>query len=141
MPRTFEDATATTRCLGYRFLWNNDLCIAQEDDGEWLPESAKMGNISRNSVCTIAVTAVECVHKAFFTERPTPKSLVQPCLVEDTGPDSKMRFAVIHLSQPRSQLAVNAGPLKDRSCVLQERALFPRIVPKQPTVSSGSVVS
>lgn len=100
-------------------------------NGKHLPEFRMHHRSDRGGMC-----AQSFLHGTTYFE-----VLVQPCLVEDTGPDSKMRFAVIHLSQPRSQLAVNAGPLKDRSCVLQERALFPRIVPKQPTVSFRSVVS
>jgi len=35
LPTTLRDAVPITRLLGFRYLWIEALCIAQDDDEDW----------------------------------------------------------------------------------------------------------
>ncbi|KAH8880481.1 HET-domain-containing protein [Thozetella sp. PMI_491] len=53
LPATFLDAVKIVRALGLRYLWIDSLCIIQ-DNGEWVTESAKMGNVYRDAHLVLA---------------------------------------------------------------------------------------
>lgn len=40
--QSFKDALRITRCLGYKYLWIDSLCIIQDDEADWRKESSKM---------------------------------------------------------------------------------------------------
>ncbi|KAJ9424474.1 heterokaryon incompatibility protein-domain-containing protein [Fusarium oxysporum] len=54
LSRTFREAIAICREMGVRYLWIDSLCIVQNDEADWQRESRLMGDVYRNSVCTIA---------------------------------------------------------------------------------------
>lgn len=45
LPKTFQDAVTLCRELGIKYLWIDSLCIIQNDEADWVTESAKMGSI------------------------------------------------------------------------------------------------
>jgi hypothetical protein len=49
-----QDAVTATLKLGYRFLWIDSLCIIQDSQEDWQRECAKMAEIYRNAVLTVA---------------------------------------------------------------------------------------
>ncbi|KAL8910426.1 MAG: hypothetical protein Q9171_004264 [Xanthocarpia ochracea] len=70
LPKTFADAVHISLNLGVPFLWIDSLCIYQDDLGDWLMESAKMGDIYANGICNLAALD----QGACFFEGPTPAS-------------------------------------------------------------------
>lgn len=56
LPKSYRDAIAITRSLGIRYLWIDSLCIIQDSIADWQAESAAMGDIYKNSYCTIAAS-------------------------------------------------------------------------------------
>lgn len=56
LSKTFQEAVGITRAIGIRYLWIDSLCIIQDDEKDWLHESAKMADIYLGSTLTIAAT-------------------------------------------------------------------------------------
>ena len=58
LPKTLEDAITLTRTLGYRYLWNDALCIIQDNPSEEkIPDLTNMKLIYSSSSLTIAAAA------------------------------------------------------------------------------------
>ncbi|RSL99222.1 hypothetical protein CEP52_009893 [Fusarium oligoseptatum] len=57
LPRTFQEAIRTTRCLSVRYLWIDSLCIIQDDDEDWKREAARMQQVFSNATCVIAASS------------------------------------------------------------------------------------
>ncbi len=90
LPRTVSDAISVTKGLGYQYLWVDSLCIIQNSKADWEAESVKMGQIYRNSVCTICASSADTADKGFLTLRNPLLNL--PCTI--SGTVSKGIFAV-----------------------------------------------
>lgn len=69
LPRTFQDAVSVTRRLGFRYLWIDSLCIIQDSEEDWKRESAKMGDVYRNSTSCIAALAARNSEGGCFSLR------------------------------------------------------------------------
>ncbi|KAH7077394.1 heterokaryon incompatibility protein-domain-containing protein, partial [Paraphoma chrysanthemicola] len=69
LPKTFKDAMLVTTQLGYEFVWIDSLCIIQDSNEDWVRESALMGEIYRNSACTIAALGAKDSNGGCFQER------------------------------------------------------------------------
>jgi len=54
LTKTFHDAVYITRSLGLEYLWIDSLCIIQDDDQDWLRESALMSSVYGGSTINIA---------------------------------------------------------------------------------------
>jgi Heterokaryon incompatibility protein (HET) len=61
LPRTHREAIEITHRLGFQYLWIDAVCIVQDDPADWNRESAKMFNIYRDSVLTIAASCARDV--------------------------------------------------------------------------------
>jgi hypothetical protein len=129
LPNTFKDALHITRTLGYHYLWIDSLCIFQDSKEDWAAESAVMGDISRNSVLTIAALWGHNSHSGCFTKR-NPLSKL-PCRLNNvTGRSFYVQ------ADPTKQWAsfgsntrwhvLNTAPLHTRGWVMQEHILSPR---------------
>jgi hypothetical protein len=57
LPKNFQDAISITRRLGAQYLWIDSLCIIQDSHEDWVRESAKLGLLYANAICTISATA------------------------------------------------------------------------------------
>jgi hypothetical protein len=53
---TLRDAFTATRSIGLQYLWVDCLCITQDDQDDWLRESATMSKVYGLSTCTITAT-------------------------------------------------------------------------------------
>lgn len=70
LPKTFQDAVAITRSLGFQYLWIDSLCIVQDDPDDYLHESHKMSDIYSGSFLTIAATsAPDSSHGCFMPKQ------------------------------------------------------------------------
>jgi hypothetical protein len=90
LPKTVSDAITFTKGLGYQYLWVDSLCIIQNSKTDWEAESVKMGQIYRNSVCTICASSADTADVGFLTPRNPLLNL--PCAI--SGTVSKGIFAV-----------------------------------------------
>ncbi|KAE8444464.1 hypothetical protein EG329_000555 [Mollisiaceae sp. DMI_Dod_QoI] len=66
LPRTFRDAVAITRKLGYRYLWIDSLCILQDSEDDWLRESGKMAEVYSRAILTITAEAARDSNHGIF---------------------------------------------------------------------------
>lgn len=53
LSRTFQDAVEVARDLKISYIWIDSLCIIQDSGDDWEREAAKMGEIYRESICTL----------------------------------------------------------------------------------------
>lgn len=91
LPATFRDAKLLTRGLGIPFLWIDVLCIIQDSRDDWLVESAKMDQVYKNAVVTIAAeAALESVAGIIGASESTrwiqSTPIKVPCVVDSTYP-------------------------------------------------------
>lgn len=126
LSKNFQDAVTIVRKLGYEYLWIDSLCIIQNSKEDWKHESELMGDIYRNSVCTIAATASKDGDGGCFRLCSTLRDL--PCQLwadeeHEICVDVEEDFVA-----KRYRKEVNSGPLNARAWVLQERTLSPRIL-------------
>ena len=71
LSQTYQDAIAITRSLGLRYLWIDSLCIIQDSVVDWQEEAARMGDIFKYSICTIAASwASSNSEGCFFDHEP-----------------------------------------------------------------------
>lgn len=54
LPNLFRDAVTVTRCLKYRYLWIDSLCIIQDSREDRNREILNMGNIYKYGIFTIS---------------------------------------------------------------------------------------
>ena len=69
LSQTYQDAIAITRSLGCRYLWIDSLCIIQDSILDWQTEAAKMGDIFKFSICTIAASWASSNSEGCFFDR------------------------------------------------------------------------
>lgn len=67
--RTFQDAVTITRKLKLRYLWIDSLCIIHDSCSDWERESAKMGDIYRNALLTMAAAGAKDGSEGCFIPR------------------------------------------------------------------------
>lgn len=63
---TVQDAIETTRRLGFRYLWVDALCIAQDDDKQKANEVKIMSHIYKNATAVISAAAASCSSEGFL---------------------------------------------------------------------------
>ena len=132
LSRTFLDAIEVARSLGLRFLWIDSLCIIQDSIEDWAVQSALMGEIYRNSICTVAATAATDGRFGCFSTRDS--RLAEPCKAIISRPrKNKDRSPVLtglYVIAPQAIWDDNVDNeiLNKRAWVLQERILAPRTI-------------
>jgi hypothetical protein len=127
LSRNFQDAVIATRALGVRYLWIDSLCIIQDSREDWDFESARMGDVYRNALCTISAAKSSDGNGGCFVSRdsrgqrpirlPLEGSLETPDGEQATDGD-------IYLATSRWPRPL--GPLYQRGWVFQEQALSGR---------------
>ncbi|KAF5670722.1 het-domain-containing protein [Fusarium circinatum] len=61
LPETLQDAVHISRNLGFKFIWIDALCIVQDDENDWVEQSALMADIYRYSTLNLcAADATSC---------------------------------------------------------------------------------
>ncbi|KAF5530635.1 het domain-containing protein [Fusarium mexicanum] len=61
LPETLEDAVRISRNLDFKFIWIDALCIVQDDESDWVEQSALMADIYRYSSLNLcAADAAGC---------------------------------------------------------------------------------
>ncbi|RMJ13933.1 hypothetical protein CDV36_006428 [Fusarium kuroshium] len=144
LSQTFRDAFATTRQLGFRYIWIDSLCIMQDhqrEDGwqDWLTESARMGENYKHAALTIAATPTVDNADEFFSNRDMPQRTSLAVNIEREAPEDMTWSRCIPtqvdvsgyyycFSEDPWLSQVDRAPLNRRGWVYQERLLSPRTV-------------
>jgi hypothetical protein len=116
LSKTFRESLLITSSLGYRYLWIDSLCIIQDSDQDWVHEAARMGDIYRHSVCTIAATGAKDGNDGLFFER-NALALVGCPLFAGKG---VQMYATTNAPWPK--------PLTERAWAVQEKYLSSRML-------------
>lgn len=131
LSKTFQEAIILSRYLGIQYLWIDSLCIIQDSVPDWQQESAKMEQVFKNALFTIAATAAPDGNKGCFMDRNPLRA--QVCRVRaralpgsfyNKKTDLYDVGAFAHLSGD----PVLRAPLNTRSWVLQEQYLSNRTI-------------
>jgi hypothetical protein len=73
LPRSYQEAIALARALGFRWLWIDSLCLIQDDVQEKLEDSLMMDEVFGNAILTIAATsASDSSNQPLFTPKTQP---------------------------------------------------------------------
>ena len=130
LPKTFRDAALIVNRLGYEYIWIDSLRILQDSVEDWKRELENMGEVFRNSVCTIAALGAEDSHGGCFFSRNVFS--LGPWQLPNCG---KRSLCAMHIYQGWMDMDPVIGPepgrgspppLHRRAWVLQERTLSPR---------------
>lgn len=115
LSKTFQEAIIFARRFGFQYLWVDSLCIFQDDDNDWLTQSAQMAYIYQNSVLTIAGSASSGPYQGLFRRAETEHL------------DHPTDFGKIRVRKTLTHKAADL-PLLGRGWVHQERLLSPRFL-------------
>ena len=125
LPKTFQDAIYVTRCLGFRYLWIDSLCIVQDSPEDWSKESGTMHAVYANCVLTIAASWGNDSDTGLFIERKPLDQ--QPCRVFKDACTGI--YIQPNITDPaRFSISHKVQPLEKRAWAVQERYLPARIL-------------
>lgn len=69
LPTLFRDAVLLTQALGCHHLWIDSLCIIQDDEQDWIEQSASMSDIYSSGYVNIAAAAATSPSATLFHKR------------------------------------------------------------------------
>jgi hypothetical protein len=124
---TLKQAVHVTRCLGFRYLWIDALCINQEEEQDKQHEISLMGEIYAGSELNLAATAASSGSDGLFHVR-NPME-VEPFRkrVRLHGDTDWIRGdTIVYTANFDGQ--VDTAPLNRRGWVFQERLLAHRVL-------------
>lgn len=122
LPATFRDTIRVTRDLGYRYLWIDSLCIAQDDAEDVEREIRQMAPIYKNAALTICASTVQSCKYSFL--QPRPDMSQQQIRLSMPG----KRQGTLYLDSHDWFQTPVAEPLRTRAWAFQERLLSPRLL-------------
>ncbi|PVH77380.1 HET-domain-containing protein [Cadophora sp. DSE1049] len=137
LPKTFQDSILVCREMNIRYLWIDSICIIQDDDIDWMQESAKMASVYHGSYLTICATSALSDDVGLwtaFSEGAPVKKLIVKIESQDFQIYLRTRDDVraVHLDckfstalRPRTH-ALN--PLLSRGWTFQEGLISPRLL-------------
>ncbi|KAF2655341.1 hypothetical protein K491DRAFT_553758, partial [Lophiostoma macrostomum CBS 122681] len=129
LTRTFQDAITFAHALGFKYIWIDSLCILQGDLEDWRNQGGIMHLIYANSALTLAASSGADADAGCF--RKTPHAMKWNFWSEEKQEQYTIhvrRTISHHKDNPAWYGRVEYLPLLDRSWVLQERILSPRVV-------------
>jgi hypothetical protein len=122
--KTFEHAIYITRYMGLEYLWIDSLCIIQDDNDDWIRESANMSSVYGGSSLNIAAScAPDGTFGCFVGRGPAD---IWKILVRAKVGDEDRFFECLPPEMYRRGLT--KMPLLQRGWVVQERILAPRML-------------
>lgn len=129
-PETIRDAIRITRKLDIRFLWVDALCILQDSKEDWVYEAAKMRDVYKGAIVTIAAAnSPNSFHGILNKRAPSGPS----CKIHwDTVPDSDDHHVFLRTGSHLWDNTMQSSPLNSRGWTLQEGLLAPRTISYGP---------
>jgi hypothetical protein len=86
-----KDAITATRDLGFKYLWNDALCICQDDNDDWETQAGQMGEIYQYAACTI--TSLRSSFDQKFLNPTVPEiTLPYKSSIRDISTEFKLRL-------------------------------------------------
>jgi hypothetical protein len=150
LPSTMWQAIQIAQRLGIDYVWIDSICVLQDDEDDWLEQTAKMADIYGNAYLTIAAAASTeaqdglMVHRHPIYESPdaygqgirdTRLGAVAAAVVRLSNGDGSMlcffpeNIAPIpHRRKRRRRDPLRFNHQMSRAWALQERVLSPRVV-------------
>ncbi|KAI1115763.1 heterokaryon incompatibility protein-domain-containing protein [Nemania sp. NC0429] len=130
LPKTFKDSVLVARGIGVRYLWIDSLCIVQDNEMDWVLESAKMAHVYQGSYFTIAATSSAHGGGGLFLDLPVSTIKVTRDDHEGVKPMTQGILPdACFIRQPiASRQAIWNSPLTKRAWVLQEQILSNRLI-------------
>ncbi|KAF4441591.1 heterokaryon incompatibility protein [Fusarium austroafricanum] len=126
-PQTFKDAFWLIQQLKIPYIWIDSLCIVQDDNDDWVHESARMCDVYGNAYLTIAAMRASNCSEGFLGPIEGPEYTYIP--FNQDGIDGNISIFPLPLSRvgPWSGIVdLEEEPLSKRAWALQERYLSPR---------------
>jgi hypothetical protein len=139
LPRTFRDAIHFGRrlCSKYRpvrYIWIDSLCIIQDDQNDWLSESAQMFQTYRNSYCNLSATAGTDSEKGLYFDRDPSLLWEDEINLNTEGVPGQHPEHIPRIQRCKIldlafwERSVDDAPVNKRAWVLQERLMSPRVL-------------
>ncbi|TGO65985.1 hypothetical protein BOTNAR_0071g00220 [Botryotinia narcissicola] len=146
--KTFDQAIIICQKLGLEYIWIDSLCIIQNSQDDWRHEASLMSLVYQYSKCTITATAaIDDTAGCFFNRDPGiclptrvqfprnplcfPSASQQSILNSNLLPEDPSSTA-LHGYAIEQRLAwirdITNAPVNQRSWVVQERLLSPRVL-------------
>lgn len=125
LPATIKQAIMLTRLFRVRYLWVDALCIVQpsgDDDSDWVVESARMGDIYKSSILTIAATRACEAEDGFISAHHSAQYPVRDCRLSSQN----MVCPRVLNSMAPTYDSVSRSPLTSRGWTFQEQLFSPR---------------
>ena len=91
LTKTFREAIEVARRLEVEYIWIDSLCIIQDDQTDWITESARMSNVYQRATCNIAATASRDGDGGLFFDRDLPP----PYRIRLDGSDGNERIFLL----------------------------------------------
>jgi len=131
----FRHAIQITRCLGFRYIWIDAICINQVDAAEKAAEISRMQDIYAHSHLNLSSTSAKDDSMGLIFER-NPLSVVPIVKVAAPRKNSSTKAGapadaterVLMISGGPWETFVDLGPINQRAWVLQERLIAPRVL-------------
>lgn len=124
LPRSFQDAALVARSLGIRYLWIDSLCIVQDDEGDWLLESRRMGVIFADASVTIAAHSSPNPGHGFLSSALVPDFL----RIRPKNPSGRFAIRIPDPANANLLQRFKHSCIMSRAWVVQELSLSPRIL-------------
>ncbi|KAI1323344.1 heterokaryon incompatibility protein-domain-containing protein [Xylariaceae sp. FL0255] len=125
LPKTFQHAIEMTRAMDVEYLWIDSICIVQDDEHDWLEQSAQMGEIFERAFLVIAAAGSPDSTGGLFNMFRHPE-LTAEFRFSQLGDRSASAFQITicnHLDWKPAH-----GPLTGRGWATQESLLGRRIL-------------
>ncbi|KFY16426.1 hypothetical protein V492_01335 [Pseudogymnoascus sp. VKM F-4246] len=126
LSQCFRDAINVTKRLGFRYIWIDALCIAQDSPAEMQLECSHMKDIYQNCTIMLAANYSEHPNAGLYPAKQNSKETVLPFY--SAKGDLVLQFTLSSRWLSSFGSDVIQGALSTRGWTLQERVLAPRIL-------------
>lgn len=121
LPRTFKHFFAIAKIIGVQYVWIDSLCILQDDEQDWQRESASMGQVYSNAICTVAAESAKDSKGGIWLE--SGFRIVNGSSRQDITQQQNLENYISKCDQ-----RFHKSALQKRGWAVQERELSPRVL-------------